>query len=270
MAPLMRSALLPQCTSCLRRYTQIGLEAWRPLEQQRVRNISKAARKAEDSIVVKLIQDVRKFGRKGSYVPVTPALMRNKWLPMRLANYVPQAEVKQLKAQGTIIQRDFEFGVKRPLVEVETQEEDVEPTHYVRPVEIEFLSPERSMELLTTFVPPTIDFLRQPKEQDNTERMGASSAADVLSAAASRSNTGIYGSVSTGDVASTIRQALAHNDEAARVILLDKDIKFLEGTTEGDSSRIKQLGKFKVEIKVSGATEPLVRTVRIRAKSEES
>src|SRR4051794_32734271 len=117
------------------------------------------------------------------------------------------------------------------------------------------------MELLDTFIPPTIDFFRQAKEQDEapTQRFGASSAADILSAAAKKHHIGIYGSVSTADVAATVREALAHNDEAARVILRDQDVEFLEGHSEGDATRIKQLGTFNVEIKVAGATEPITR-----------
>lgn len=130
------------------------------------------------------------------------------------------------------------------------------------------------MELLNTFVPPTIDFARQPIEQEkaNTERQhGASGAADILAAAAMASRpkpvvNGIYGSVSTADVVSTIKAALAHNDEAARVILAESDVKFITGHEEDDTSRVKQLGTFRVEIKVPGAEEPLTRNVRIRAK----
>jgi hypothetical protein len=80
----------------------------------------------------------------------------------------------------------------------------------------------------------------------------------------------IYGSVSTADLVSTIRGALAHNDEAARVILNEADVTFVTGHEEGDSSRVKQLGVFKVEIRLPGAEEPMVRNIRIRAKESES
>lgn len=130
------------------------------------------------------------------------------------------------------------------------------------------------MELLNTFVPPTIDFARQTIEQDKAEtgrRYGASDAADILTAAAMAHKpkpaaNGIYGSVSTADIVATIKAALAHNDEAARVILSEGDVKFVTGHEEDDTSRVKQLGMFKVEIKVQGAEEPLTRNVRVRAK----
>ena len=129
------------------------------------------------------------------------------------------------------------------------------------------------MELIDTFVPPTIDFARQPIEQEQTDtrRYGASDAADILNMAMSASKpkpveNAIYGSVSTADVVATIKSALAHNDEAARVILNDTDVHFITGHEEDDTSRVKQLGTFKVEIRVPGAQDPLSRQVRVRAK----
>lgn len=130
------------------------------------------------------------------------------------------------------------------------------------------------MELLTTFIPPTIDFARQPIEHeklDTKPRYGTSDAADILTAAAmankpKQATNGIYGSVSAADVVATIKAALAHNDEAARVIVSESDVQFIEGHADGDSSRVKQLGTFKVEIKVPGADSPITRNVRVRPK----
>lgn len=130
------------------------------------------------------------------------------------------------------------------------------------------------MELLTTFIPPTIDFARQPIEHDSPvsrPRYGTSDAADILTAAAMANKpkaveNGIYGSVSTADVVATIKAALAHNDEAARVILTEGDVRFTEGQADGDSSRVKHLGTFKVEIQIPGAESALTRNVRVRAK----
>jgi hypothetical protein len=66
--------------------------------------------------------------------------MRNQWLPRRIADYVPVAQVKKLKADNVPIERDFTFGVARTLVEAEAPKQEVEEKHYVRPVEIQFLS----------------------------------------------------------------------------------------------------------------------------------
>ncbi|KAJ4304945.1 hypothetical protein N0V90_000473 [Kalmusia sp. IMI 367209] len=273
MASIARPSLLPQCSSCMRRVTRMGLDSW-GLHQQ-TRNKSKAAREAERNIVVKLLHDVPRFGRAGSYVPINPALMRNRWFPSRVADYVPALQLKQLKAQDVDMTRDATFGVKVALEEVEEDESTLlQPRqHYVRPIEIDLLSPERSMELLDTFVPPTIDFARQPIEQETSDkkRYGASDAADILNAVMASSKpkaapNAIYGSVSTADIVSTIKSALAHNDEAARVILSENDVKFITGHEGDDTSRVKLLGTFKVEVRVPGAEEALTRNIRVRAK----
>lgn len=135
------------------------------------------------------------------------------------------------------------------------------------------------MELLTTFIPPTIDFAREAIEEDKTagdkKRYGASDAADILTAAMMSSKpkstaTAIYGSVSTTDIVMTIKSALAHNDEAARVVLSDNDVKFVAGVEDGDSTRVKHLGTFKIEIQVPGAEAPITRTVRVRARQTQT
>jgi hypothetical protein len=218
--------------------------------------------------------------------------MRNKWFPARVADYVPAVQLKQLKLQDIDISRDASFGVRAPLEEIEENEEVVAYTRHVRPIEIDVLSvclnslppgqdwqnqPDRSTELLDAFIPHTIDFYRQRIEQERNPqpRAGASSAADILTAAAMAGKSkahpdAIYGSVSTADVVHTIRGALAHNDEASRVILHEKDVEFLSGYEEEDASRVKQLGVFKIKIRLQGAKETLVRSIRIRERTAEA
>ncbi|KAF2852337.1 hypothetical protein T440DRAFT_392715 [Plenodomus tracheiphilus IPT5] len=278
MASLRTSVLLPQCTSCIRRATRQQLDVW---GTQQTRLLTKKAKEAERNIVVKLLKDIPKYGRAGSYVQLNPSLMRNRWFPARLANYVPATQMKQLKASEVDTSRDFSYGVRLNLEEAEEEEEDtggfMTQRRQVRPIEIEVLSPQRSMDLIEAFIPNTIDFYRQRIEQEapQRERYGVSGAADILTAAAMGSKAknhpdAIYGSVSTSDLVQTIRGALAHNDEAARVILNEADVKFVTGHEEGDTSRVKQLGVFKVEIQLPGAEQPLTRSIRIRAKGSEA
>lgn len=68
--------------------------------------------------------------------------MRNRWFPSRIADYVPAVQLKQLKAQGVDMSRDFTYGVRVALEEVEEDEQDFiqQSKHYVRPIEIDFLS----------------------------------------------------------------------------------------------------------------------------------
>lgn len=50
----------------------------------------------------------------GSIVPVAPGKMRNIWYPRRYAQYIPQAEIKQLRLKNTPIERDYEYGKEKP------------------------------------------------------------------------------------------------------------------------------------------------------------
>jgi hypothetical protein len=67
-------------------------------------------------------------------------LMRNKWFPSRVADYVPAVQLKQLKLQDVDMSRDASFGVRANLEEVEENEDVVAYTRHVRPIEIDVLS----------------------------------------------------------------------------------------------------------------------------------
>lgn len=78
MASLSRSALLPQCSSCIRRVVRQNLDGRTPqLQQQQIRTISKAAKEAERNIVVKLLKDVPRYGRAGMAERRSAALGNN-------------------------------------------------------------------------------------------------------------------------------------------------------------------------------------------------
>jgi hypothetical protein len=83
---------------------------------------------------------------------------------------------------------------------------------------------------------------------------------------------GIYGSVSTADVAMNIRALLAADQEGSRVIISPEDIIFTISVKEdepGNIDRVKHLGDFEVEIKVKGVKDPLRKTVRVLAEGED-
>jgi hypothetical protein len=71
---------------------------------------------------------------------LNPSLMRNRWFPARVADYVPAVQLKQIKARDLDLSRDFTFGVRATLEEVEEDEEIVPYTRHVRPIEIDVLS----------------------------------------------------------------------------------------------------------------------------------
>ena len=68
--------------------------------------------------------------------------MRNRWFPARVADYVPFTQLKELKARAVDMERDFTFGVRANLEEVEDEAEDLltPKKRHVRPIEIDVLS----------------------------------------------------------------------------------------------------------------------------------
>jgi hypothetical protein len=101
----------PQCTSCLRRISSLGLQEWR--SGQQVRGKKKMAH-APTTVTVRLTKDVPTFGRKGTYVPISIGRMRNEFFPTRTAEYVTPAQLKEMKAKNITAERDFQFGVPDP------------------------------------------------------------------------------------------------------------------------------------------------------------
>lgn len=68
----------------------------------------------------------------------------------------------------------------------------------------------------------------------------------------------IYGSVTTTDVSNHIKEYVAYNDEASRVTLSEDDIRFTGLSELEESTRVKHLGEYEVEISIKG-TEGRVR-----------
>jgi len=123
----------------------------------------------------------------------------------------------------------------------------------------------------------------QSEEPSNRNRRAATSAAAELDAASEPSSrpakpqlATIFGSVSTADIAESIKAILAETEEGARVVIGAEDITILpdeseqseyqENGIEGD--RLKALGDFQVEVRVKGV-DPVVRTVSVRAQESE-
>jgi len=98
--------------------------------------------------------------------------------------------------------------------------------------------------------PPT----RPPRKQA-TSAAAADLAAVEDSLPKSQVVVAIYGSVSTADIAESIKAILAESEEGARVVLSAEDITII---TEGgnvlgaEADRLKALGEFDVDIRVKG------------------
>lgn len=215
--------------------------------------------------------------------------MRNKFFPQRIAEYVTLSELRHLRANSVPIERDYVYGKDEPVKQAAadlTMDEFAmsSPTRAPPPKkpEIEKLTPERSSQLLEIFVGPRLDFYRQPILEEKKEeaeevkptsrrespRTASSAAFDLLAARTSQPKpeaTGplaIYGSVSRHDVLVHIRAAIARNDEAAKVILEENDIEFLDAEVEREG-KVKHVGDFTIEVHVKGGEQRLKRTVRV-------
>lgn len=76
----------------------------------------------------------------------------------------------------------------------------------------------------------------------------------------------IYGSVSTADIAASIKAVLAMDEEGARVVLGPEDVTIVNSKQEehgAEADRIKALGVFDIEVRVKGG-EAVRRTVSVQ------
>ena len=118
------------------------------------------------------------------------------------------------------------------------------------------------------------------QSQPRRLKRAASSAAAELEAASEPEPepvqpqlTHIFGSVSTADIAESIKAVLASTTEGARVVIGAEDINIIHTEVhESDDQdkgierdRLKVLGDFQVEVRVKGG-EPVVRTVSVKAQ----
>jgi len=247
----------------------------------------------------------------GAIVPISMGQMRNDWFPRRIAEYVAIPALKTLRLKNTAMERDFDFGVTNLAKEMATTtggaigryQADI-PTDIrgnerlqdasmfqKKPSGPGRLSPERSMELLEIFVPPRLEFYRQPimeeKEPEapppppeprrNMRGFGSGAGAELLAARTPQPDvpkpkpTGpqaIYGSVSTVDVLNAVKAVMAENDEAARVVLHAEDVKFVDMMMDAqpETDRVKFVGDFAIEISVKGAEDTVKRMMRVNAQ----
>ena len=80
-------------------------------------------------------------------------------------------------------------------------------------------------------------------------------ASEALAEPARPEPIGIYGSVTTADIATSVRAALSQTEEGARVVLGPEDFTIIkdEGSDSAvEADRVKTLGNFQVDIQVKG------------------
>jgi hypothetical protein len=127
---------------------------------------------------------------------------------------------------------------------------------------------------LENLIPPNLDFYGSPiTVADIPQKIISPSIRfnSVISAAAAEvketekpTKTGIYGSVSTADIAANLKAILAEDEDGMRVVLSPENISFVEETSEKD--RVKHLGIFEIAIRVDGAPDAIRRTIRVNAR----
>lgn len=237
----------------------------------------------------------------GHILPISRGQMRNNWFPGRVASYITVPELRTLRLNNTIMERDFAFGAAPPpdafnhstgaamapwqkdipsdIKQMSTGEIQ-DASAFVKAPVLEKLSPERSMELVEIFVPKRLDFYRQPIIEEKTtpapeSKFTMGGAAGDLLAARQRKDKAItrkdamqpiYGSVTAQDVLIAMRAALETNDEAARVALQEADVSFVDLPEIEEPGKVKHVGEFAVYVRVKGAEIGVKRVVRVVAQ----
>ena len=129
MASLPKHAISSQCLGYLRRLAGIHAAKLNPSFHQQIRGKKKNA-KGPHIVNVRLLEDIRGYGRKGysfnqtsigrsivimeclgSIIPIAPGRMRNIYYPQRKAEYVTAAQMRTTNQKDVLTERDFSFGL---------------------------------------------------------------------------------------------------------------------------------------------------------------
>lgn len=129
MASFAKPAISSQCLGYLRRLAGLHCAKLSPGFHQQVRGKKKNA-KGPHIVNVRLLEDIRGYGRKGHYpdptsfqvsmlilpcpgsiIPIAPGRMRNIYYPQRKAEYVTKAQMQTTNQKDLMAERDFSFGL---------------------------------------------------------------------------------------------------------------------------------------------------------------
>ncbi|KAK4128293.1 hypothetical protein N657DRAFT_607509 [Parathielavia appendiculata] len=228
---------------------------------------SNRLRPQDQGVVVRLLEDIPKFGRKDAIFRVERGRMRNQWYPNKKAEYMTASRFRELGlTRDDIGERDIIFGTLEPA--------DVDDAPEVPITTVRTTTPERAHTLLTTSIPETLTFHRKPIPAPAPAPPTQFISPLVASAnpdSAQDQNTPlvIYGSVSATDIVGYIKGLLAGDADGSRIVLGPEDIKF-RGLSE-DTDRVKALGRWEVEISVGGrGLEPVRKVVEILPVAEKA
>ncbi|KAJ8606113.1 hypothetical protein MRB53_041189 [Persea americana] len=261
--------LLPQCTACCRRWLRDA--AYRPLSplaQVQIRGKKKTAQ-PKTTITIKLLKDLPAFGRKGTFVAVPIGQMRNYLFPRRIADYATMAQQRALRESGESVERDFGFRREDPSAKSQLQDAGVRTSPSApRTITVNFMEPQAAFDFMSEKLPPALQFYRAVNKEAHAEpqrpQATSDANADPIIGPLPLEGLSIYGSVSTADVAISLRAVLQELDPDGRIPLEDSDVRFVRPETgEDETDRIKRLGEYDIEIKVRGHEEGIRRKVLV-------
>ncbi|RFU33080.1 hypothetical protein B7463_g3240, partial [Scytalidium lignicola] len=267
-SPLLPRA--PQCITCVRRIAGTFADTVSVPARQQVRGKKKLAR-ASNNIKVRLLRDIPHYGRKGTILPVAPGRMRNDWYPKSMAEYMTAPQLQELGLENVVSERDSTF---MPGIMKQTKTEKIVEEKPAQ-IDLDLLSPEHMMRILSNAIPTNLEFYRKPIAVAQSPVLKHSPSIPASSALSEEAleaqgpapvvqeKTGIYGSVSTADIAANLKAILAAHKEGSKVVLSPEDIVFVEKTDEKD--RVKTLGIFEIYIRIKGAPDVIRRTIQVHA-----
>jgi ribosomal protein L9 len=131
--------------------------------------------------------------------------------------------------------------------------------------------PQRSLDLLAVLLPSKLEFFRpviEVTEQEQNKNL-PKEITDILHQSGVAGPVAIYGSVSTTDIANNIKDYVAYNDEASRVTLSDNDIRFVGLSELEETTRVKHLGEYEIEISIKGTEGRVKRKVLVIAQEKD-
>ncbi|KAK3397684.1 hypothetical protein B0T20DRAFT_226896 [Sordaria brevicollis] len=291
----------PTCLACLRRLAQPfgtttaghggsrapAVPVARPIIHTQTRAASHKMRLQDQGVVVRLLEDIPKFGRKHAIFRTERGRMRNEWFPKNKAEYMTPARFQELGlTRDAIGEVDRSFVVLSALEAVirsepeepeEPQmEEDPVPEVPVSKVKVPDVTPETAHSLLSQLIPNTLTFYRKPvpaPEPKTTKEPRVSpliqGTRHVPAPTTTTPSNKIFSSVSSTDIYNQIKALIADHEEASRINLAPSSVKILG--LGNDTDRIKYLGRWDIEIAVARAksdVEPVRKSVEILPSAE--
>ncbi|KAL8807133.1 MAG: hypothetical protein Q9200_004788 [Gallowayella weberi] len=276
MASLPKPVVSSQCLGYLRRLA--GIQSAKPTSvfRQQIRGKKKNA-KGPHVVNVRLLEDIKGYGRKGSIIPVAPGRMRNIYYPQRKAEYVTKAQMRTTNPKEILAERDYSFGVPQP--EATSQSDDDKTVD----VQVKLLTPKRAAEIIEAYIPPALTFYRVPIAEPVPEPVPPEPIGNSINAiggeAPVRSSrvvkpsiTRIFGSVTTADIVESIKAVLAESEDGARVVLAPEDIRIDEKASEDagiEVDRLKALGNYSIEVRLKGV-DPVRRLVSVKEQETDT